>query len=67
MDNFDEFLSQFNRAELSRALGLKSPTAIDNCRANKKFPSSWFKTMEDLCLERGIDCPRELFNWRGAA
>jgi|GEM_PF-2190423 len=39
-------------------------TAVSNAVASNKFSASWFDGLEQLCLEKGIACPRELFNFR---
>lgn len=44
-----------------------SRTAVVNAKRNKAFPAAWFNVIEQLCKHHKIDCPRELFNWRGAA
>lgn len=43
---------------------------IRYARSTGSFPASWYDTIERMCAEEGVRCPRSAFNWkatRGAA
>lgn len=54
----DEFM---DRLQLIR----EQVWAVEN--KTNKFPSSWYDSIEQLCLDKGIECPRNLFSWRDPA
>ena len=49
---------------IEQALSVSSHS-VRYARFTGKFPSSWFPKVRDLCAEHQIECPEDLFNWRG--
>lgn len=41
--------------------------AVRAARVAGSFPASWYATLDVMCAEAGIECPREAFNWKGVA
>lgn len=41
--------------------------SIRGARSTGLFPSSWFDKLEAMCIQAGIPCPRNAFNWKAAA
>ena len=51
---------------ICEVLGVSSHS-VRNARTTGLFPASWYDTIQVLCIESGIPCPRNAFNWRAAA
>lgn len=64
--NVENIIKKVGYTKLAAELGVHR-TAIVNAKRNAVFPAAWFDTIDRLCEERGIECPRKLFNWRSAA
>lgn len=60
MTTVSEIVERISRPLLGEMLGVKRQ-AITNAVSDRRFPAKWFSVIHDLCAERGIDCPRELF------
>ena len=45
-------------------LGLKNGSAIRVRVGEGTFPADWLDVLEKMCAEKGLNCPRELFNMR---
>jgi hypothetical protein len=39
---------------------------IRYARTSGAFPAGWYDHIESMCRDVGIECPREIFNWRTA-
>jgi len=39
---------------------------IRYARTSGVFPASWYDDIEKMSRDAGIDCPRDLFNWKSA-
>lgn len=48
------------------ALGV-TPHSIRGARTTGHFPASWYDALQSMCIEAGIPCPRNAFNWKAAA
>lgn len=48
------------------ALGV-TPHSIRGARTTGQFPASWYDALQSMCIEVGIPCPRNAFNWKAAA
>lgn len=57
--------SEIGRRALAERMGL-SVHAVNMAAYKGKFPASWFRVMRDVCAEKGIDCPEDLFAFREA-
>lgn len=42
-------------------------TAVSAAVVAGQFPARWFRVIERLAGEQGLELPDELFSWRGAA
>lgn len=62
MCTIPDICDAIGRKTLGQRLGV-GRAAIANAVAEGKFPARWFKVVTDLCAEKGIDCPDELFNF----
>ena len=51
---------------ISAALGV-TQHSIRGARSTGLFPASWYDTLQSMCIEVGIPCPRNAFNWKAAA
>ena len=40
---------------------------IRYARTSGVFPANWFNDIDGMCRDAGIECPRDLFNWRSSA
>lgn len=40
---------------------------IRYARTSGVFPANWFNDIDEMCREVGIECPRNIFNWKGSA
>ena len=41
--------------------------SVRGARTTGVFPASWYDTLQSMCIEAGIPCPRNAFNWKAAA
>lgn len=51
---------------ICEALGV-TQHSVRAARTTGLFPASWYDTLFSMCIEAGIPCPRNAFNWRAAA
>lgn len=57
-------LRELDRDELAAKLQIKAKTAIANAVTQSYWPASWYFVLSDMCLEKKIACPDELFKMR---
>ncbi len=60
MTNVADIVEALGRPLLIERLGVVRQ-AISNAIGDNRFPAKWYAVIHDLCVERGIECPRELF------
>ncbi|WP_145398566.1 hypothetical protein [Paracoccus sulfuroxidans] len=41
--------------------------SVRGARTSGVFPASWYDVLQSMCIEMGIPCPRNAFNWKGLA
>lgn len=51
---------------ICEALGV-TPHSIRGSRTSGHFPASWYGALLSMCIEAGIPCPMNAFNWKAAA
>jgi hypothetical protein len=51
-------------ADVIQALCGVGEFSVRAARRDGQFPASWFDAIDGACLERGIDCPRDLFAFK---
>lgn len=59
-------VAAIGRNELGALLGVKY-SAIGMAVAADRFPASWYLVVSEICEERGIECPMDLFHWKRAS
>lgn len=50
---------------IEQALDVSSHS-VRAAKTGKSFPASWYRAIFTMCVEAGIPCPPEVFNWRYA-
>lgn len=60
MMTVSDIVEHLGRSLLVERLGVVRQ-AISNACSDNRFPAKWYAVIHDLCVERGIECPRELF------
>lgn len=63
MKDIRSIVDAIGREVICSALGC-GPTAVVNVVARKSFPASWYKAIQKLAQEAGIDVPDHLFNFK---
>lgn len=48
------------------ALGV-TQHSVRGARSTGLFPASWYDALQSMCIEVGIPCPRNAFNWKASA
>ena len=66
MNTVSSICDQIGRKKMAATLGV-GLTSISNASVANTFPTPWFKVVEKLCNEKGIECPDDLFNFKRAA
>jgi hypothetical protein len=61
-----EIVEQVGSDKLECACGV-TEFSVKAAKRERMFPASWFKVVEKLCNEKGIECPDNLFNFKRAA
>lgn len=59
-----ELLSKIDVAAFMRRLNAVPP-ALSNAKAAGRFPAAWYAVVKHECDLVGIECPLELFTFRG--
>ena len=65
MLSISDIFNALGRTKLSQLLGVV-PSALSNAENAGIMPASWYAAVSDLAREKGVDCPRELFNFKQA-
>lgn len=60
-----KIVSQIGDDQLMERLGV-TEFAVRHAKRDGRFPGFWYDTLDKMCVERGIPCPRDLFNWKAA-
>lgn len=42
-------------------------SAVSNASVDGRFPAKWFRAIQSMCSDAGIECPDRLFNFIGVA
>ena len=63
MTTHAEIIKCLGASRIAEAIGV-AENAVSMAKGRKKFPPSWYDVLDAMCAERGIDCPRELFNFK---
>lgn len=63
METTQHIAKALGQRSIAEALGV-SPTAVNNAVMRGSFPTSWFFVVRDMCAERGVECPTDIFNFK---
>lgn len=63
METTRSIIDAIGRRQFLTRSGL-SKQALIRPFAENQFPANWFQILDEMCAERGIDCPRVLFAFR---
>lgn len=63
MVNAAIIIESVGSGEIERALGV-SRHSVRHAKTTGAFPASWFDQLDRMCAERGLACPRSLFNFK---
>lgn len=63
METTRSIIDALGRRQFLMRSGL-SKQALIRPFAENQFPANWFQILDEMCAERGIDCPRDLFAFR---
>lgn len=66
MMTVSDICEAIGRKELMSRLDV-TKSAVSNSVSDGVFPSSWYGVIENMCAERGLDCPQSLFKFRKPA
>ena len=53
------------RRKIADALDVGVKAVSNAVARDKQFPSAWFITLSRMCAAEGIDCPPEIFGFKG--
>lgn len=56
-------VSNLGAESVAAVLGV-SVHSVRKAVENRAFPASWYDVMDAICVDRGIECPRTLFNFK---
>lgn len=48
--------------DIAAALNL-TRHSVREARTSGLFPAKWYGPLSDLCVARGVECPRDAFRW----
>lgn len=48
---------------IQRAVNV-GPHSVRSARTNGQFPAAWFASLDAMCAEAGIECPRDAFAFK---
>jgi hypothetical protein len=65
MNSVSKICDTIERKNIAEAVGVNL-TAVSNAAVSGTFPASWFDAVEKLCISKEIQCPRNLFNFKGS-
>ncbi len=58
-----ETIDALGEEEICAAVGV-GHHSIRGARTTGKFSAHWFDVIEQMCLEKGMNCPRNLFTFK---
>lgn len=53
------------RENIESRLGV-SKYSLFAAKRDRLFPAAWFDVLDEMCRERGIECPRSAFRFRSS-
>ena len=67
LDNIAEDIAdKISRKVIAQTVGVRV-TAVSNAIKRRRFPSSWYIAIKQLCSEANISCPPEAFGMVAAS
>lgn len=66
METTQHIAKALGQRSIAEALGV-SPTAVNNAVMRGAFPTSWFFVVRDMCADKGVECPTDIFNFKAPA
>ena len=66
MENTNTIVKHLGSAAIEKACDV-SEYSVRAAKRSGSFPASWFNAIDNLCRSAGIDCPRDIFNFKGCS